>query len=105
MFATAATAQSTQNRTSWSLSVNANSWVHNDADDWPYFAYAGHPCGYRLCTSRADRDRSPSLGPAGAAWVFTRTGGGWRQQGGKLVGTTSDFGGGLWSQGASVALS
>jgi hypothetical protein len=177
--------------------------VHNGTDDWPHFAYAGHPCGYRLCTSRADwslgplrtghrsiglqrdlryltsqagvssgpkthtaqaknalgavgredvaqpqsfqqtpkligtgavgstnqgmsvalsadgntaivggpgpnnadRDRSPSLGPAGAAWVFTRTGGGWRQQGGKLIGTTSDFGGGLWSQGASVALS
>jgi hypothetical protein len=55
--------------------------------------------------NNADRDRSPSLGPAGAAWVFTRTGGGWRQQGGKLIGTTSDFGGGLWSQGASVALS
>jgi hypothetical protein len=55
--------------------------------------------------NNADRDRSPSLGPAGAAWVFTRSGGGWRQQGGKLVGTTSDFGGGLWSQGTSVALS
>jgi hypothetical protein len=55
--------------------------------------------------NNADRDRSPSLGPAGAAWVFTRSGGGWRQQGSKLVGTTNDFGGGLWSQGASVALS
>jgi len=55
--------------------------------------------------NNADRDRSPSLGPVGAAWVFTRSGGGWRQQGGKLVGTTSDFGGGLWSQGTSVALS
>jgi hypothetical protein len=55
--------------------------------------------------NNADRDRSPFVGPVGAAWVFTRSGGGWRQQGGKLVGTTSEYGGGLWSQGASVALS
>ena len=54
--------------------------------------------------NNADRDRSPSLGPAGAAWVFTRRGGVWRQQA-KLVGTTSEYGGGLWSQGASVAVS
>jgi len=53
----------------------------------------------------ADRDRPASSGPAGAAWVFTRSGGVWRQQGGKLVGTTSEYGGGLWSQGASVAVS
>jgi hypothetical protein len=37
--------------------------------------------------------------------VFTRSGGVWTQQGNKLVGTTSAYGGGLWSQGASVALS
>jgi hypothetical protein len=55
--------------------------------------------------NNADRDRSPSVGPAGAAWVFTRSGGVWTQQGNKLVGTTSEYGGGLWSQGASVALS
>ena len=55
--------------------------------------------------NNADRDRSPFVGPAGAAWIFTRSGGGWRQQGGKLVGTTNEYGGGLWSQGASVALS
>ena len=55
--------------------------------------------------NNADRDRSPVVGPAGAAWVFTRSGGTWTQQGGKLVGTTSEYGGGLWSQGASVALS
>ena len=55
--------------------------------------------------NNADRDRSPFAGPAGAAWVFTRSSGGWRQQGGKLVGTTSEYGGGLWSQGASVAMS
>src|SRR5262245_50390577 len=55
--------------------------------------------------NNADRDRPPLVGPAGAAWVFTRSGGVWRQQGGKLVGTTSEYGGGLWSQGASVALS
>jgi hypothetical protein len=55
--------------------------------------------------NNADRDQSPFVGPVGAAWVFTRSGGGWRQQGGKLVGTTSEYGGGLWSQGASVALS
>jgi lipocalin len=55
--------------------------------------------------NNADRDRSLLLGPAGAAWVFTRSGGVWTQQGNKLVGTTSQYGGGLWSQGASVALS
>jgi hypothetical protein len=54
--------------------------------------------------NNADRDRPPSVGPAGAAWVFTRRGGVWRQQA-KLVGTTSEYGGGLWSQGASVAVS
>src|SRR5215831_11055730 len=55
--------------------------------------------------NNADRDRSPVVGPAGAAWVFTCSGGTWTQEGGKLVGTTSEYGGGLWSQGASVALS
>jgi hypothetical protein len=55
--------------------------------------------------NNADRDRSPLVGPAGAAWVFTRNGGVWTQQGDRLVGTTADFGGGLWSQGTSVALS
>jgi hypothetical protein len=54
--------------------------------------------------NNADRDRPPSVGPAGAAWVFIRRGGVWRQQA-KLVGTTSEYGGGLWSQGASVAVS
>src|SRR5262245_36998681 len=55
--------------------------------------------------NNADRDRSPSVGSAGAAWVFTRSGSFWTQQGNKLVGTTSEFGGGLWSQGAAVGLS
>src|ERR1700704_5935542 len=55
--------------------------------------------------NNADRDRSPFVGPVGAAWVFTRSGGIWTQQGNKLVGTTKEYGGGLWSQGASVALS
>jgi hypothetical protein len=55
--------------------------------------------------NNADRDRSPLVDPAGAAWVFTRGGSVWTQQGTKLVGTTSEHGGGLWSQGASVALS
>jgi hypothetical protein len=54
--------------------------------------------------NNADRDRPASRGPAGAAWVFKRSGGHWRQQA-KLVGTTSEYGGGLWSQGASVAVS
>ncbi len=54
--------------------------------------------------NNADRDRSASTGPAGAAWVFTRSGALWTQQGKKLIGTTSENGGGLWSQGASVAL-
>ena len=56
-------------------------------------------------SNNVDRDRSPSVGPAGAAWIFIRGGGAWVQQGNKLVGTTSAPGGGLWSQGASVALS
>jgi hypothetical protein len=55
--------------------------------------------------NNADRNRSPVVGPTGAAWVFTRSGGVWTQQGDKLVGSTSEDGGGLWSQGASVALS
>jgi len=55
--------------------------------------------------NNADRDRSPFVGPAGAAWVFTRSGTVWRQQGEKLVGSSREYGGGLWSQGASVALS
>jgi len=54
--------------------------------------------------NNADRDRPASIGPAGAAWVFMRSGGVWRQQA-KLVGTTSEYGGGLWSQGASVGVS
>jgi hypothetical protein len=37
--------------------------------------------------------------------VFTRSHGIWTQQGNKLIGTTSEYGGGLWSQGASVAMS
>ena len=55
--------------------------------------------------NNADRDRPPLVGPAGAAWVFTRNGNVWTQQGNKLIGTTSEYGGGLWSQGVSVALS
>ncbi len=39
----------------------------------------------------------------GAAWVFTRTGGVWSQQGAKLVGTGGAFGGA--DQGTSVAIS
>jgi len=53
----------------------------------------------------ADLGRSPLVGPAGAAWVFTRSHGAWTQHGNKLVGATSEYGGGLWSQGASVAVS
>jgi hypothetical protein len=55
--------------------------------------------------NNADRDRSPFVAPAGGAWVFTRSQDVWTQQSNKLVGTTSEYGGGLWSQGASVALS
>ena len=54
--------------------------------------------------NNADRERPPSIAPAGAAWVFTRSSDLWTQQA-KLVGTTSERGGGLWSQGASVAMS
>ena len=53
--------------------------------------------------NNVDRDKSPLVDPAGAAWVFTLRGGVWMEQG-KLVGSTSQRGGGLWSQGASVAL-
>ena len=52
--------------------------------------------------NNADRDRSPVVGPAGAAWVFTRSGGTWTQQGKKLVGTGAV---GKARQGMSVALS
>ena len=52
--------------------------------------------------NNADRDRSPVVGPVGAAWVFTRSGGTWTQQGGKLVGTGAV---GAAYQGWSVALS
>ncbi len=55
--------------------------------------------------NNADRDRLPFAEPAGAAWVFTRSGGAWSKQGNKLVGSSSEYGGGLWSQGASVAVS
>src|ERR1017187_6647110 len=44
----------------------------------------------------------PDNGNAGAAWVYTRTGGVWSQQGDKLVGTGSV---GNAQQGASVTLS
>ena len=46
-----------------------------------------------------DRSVPFGLGPAGAAWVFTRTDGIWSQQGEKLVST------GAARQGISVALS
>jgi hypothetical protein len=54
----------------------------------------------------ADGDTAIVGGPldnsdAGAAWVFTRSGGVWKQQGGKLVGTGA---GGNPARGASVAL-
>ena len=48
-----------------------------------------------------DRSVPFGLGPAGAAWVFTRSGGVWTQQGEKLVST----GAGSARQGISVALS
>src|SRR5262249_56974550 len=41
-------------------------------------------------------------GLAGAVWVFTRSGGGWTQQGNKLVGSNAA---GAAQQGSSVALS
>jgi hypothetical protein len=41
----------------------------------------------------------------GAAWVYTRTGGVWTQQGSELVGTGAVGNGGGPSQGASVGLS
>jgi hypothetical protein len=47
-----------------------------------------------------DRSVPFGLGAAGAAWVFTRSGGVWTQQGNKLIGT-----GAVARQGTSVALS
>jgi hypothetical protein len=55
--------------------------------------------------NNVDRGRMLSIGPAGAAWIFIRRGDVWAQQGGKLVGTTNAPGGGLFAQGAAVALS
>jgi len=53
----------------------------------------------------ADRNKSLSAEPAGAAWVFSRSGGRWSKQPNKLVGSSNGHGGGLWSQGAAVAVS
>ena len=49
--------------------------------------------------NRSSRSVPYGLGAAGAAWVFTRRGGVWRQQGDKLVSNSGA------RQGASVALS
>ena len=49
-----------------------------------------------------DHYQDPDLGYVGAAWVFTRTGGVWSQQGSKLVGTVAVGGA---RQGTSVAIS
>jgi hypothetical protein len=62
--------------------------------------------GYSLALS-ADGDTALIGGPhdndgAGAAWVFTRTGSTWSQQGGKLAGASES---GLGEAGTSVALS
>jgi hypothetical protein len=68
---------------------------------------AGHAHqGYSVSLS-ADGNTAVVGGPAdagdiGAAWVFTRSGGAWTQQGGKLVGTGAA---GRAQQGSSVALS
>ena len=53
----------------------------------------------------ADRNKSPFAEPAGAAWVFTRSGETWSKQPNKLVGSSNESGGGLWSRGAAVAVS
>jgi hypothetical protein len=53
----------------------------------------------------ADRNKLPFAEPAGGAWVFTRSAGRWSKQPNKLVGSSSSHGGGLWSQGAAVAVS
>jgi hypothetical protein len=55
--------------------------------------------------NNADRNKSPSAEPAGVAWVFTHTGGTWSKQPNKLVGSSNESGGGLWSQGTAVAVS
>src|SRR5262249_59761205 len=46
--------------------------------------------------NNADRDRSPVVGPVGAAWVFTRSGGPLATQRGKHAGTDSRQRGGAW---------
>src|SRR6516225_7749135 len=55
--------------------------------------------------NNADRDRSPVVGPVGAAWVFTRSGSIWTQQGNKLVGSGASEPPLPPGQGMSVALS
>jgi hypothetical protein len=57
---------------------------------------SGHIGQCRKFTFPASMRISP---PWLEAWVFTRSGGGWRQQGGKLVGTTNEYGGGSASCG------
>src|SRR5436305_11454664 len=49
----------------------------------------------------ADRARPASIGPAGAAWEFTRRGGGRRQQA-SVGGAVSEAGGAEWTQAAAV---
>jgi hypothetical protein len=100
--------QSTQNTTIWSLSVDADLYgLHSDTNGWPYSAYAGRPCGYRLCASRADWSLGP-LRTSNRSIGFQRdlraacSGGGWTQQGNKLVSTGAV---GSARQGMSVALS
>jgi hypothetical protein len=34
-------------------SIPDSYWSHSGTNDWPYSAYAGRPCGYRLCASRS----------------------------------------------------
>ena len=65
--------------------------------------------GYSVALS-ADGNTALIGGPwytsdTGAAWVFTRTGGVWSQQGSQLVGTGADNGSTGAQQGGSVALS
>jgi hypothetical protein len=69
----------------------------------PYGAYQGNCVALSADGNTAIEGGSDDNNVAGAAWVFTRSGGVWKQQGKKLVGTGAVDG--QAAQGTSVALS
>ena len=76
--------------------------VGNDAVNTPYGAAQGTSVALSADGAAAIVGGNNDNGTFGAAWVFTRSGGAWSQQGAKLVGTGAVGGA---DQGFSVALS